>query len=287
MAIDCHHHIDEAQLPAGELLAGMDEAGIEKVALMANMCGTIHVSPGLERVGRFLFTHSAFQGMVRKIYNNFAPEGDFIIPGGSVKIYKDPDNRPVFDAVDKHPDRFMGWVFVNPRGDDQLQEFERWIRHPGAVGVKAHPFWHQFAPVDLLPVAEKLAAMGKPMLLHLGFGTHGDYRALLDAVPGLKLVLAHAAFPRYSKAWKEMAALPNVYVDLSSTAYVDEGTMRGVVGALGADRCLFGTDGPFGSRGPGGGFDMGMIKRGISKVFPDEEVQAKILGGNFLRLVGA
>jgi len=201
MVIDCHYHINEAVLPTGELLSRMDKAGVDKVALMASMCGTIRVSPGTEMVGRFLLTHAAFQGVARKLYNKFTPEGNFIVPGGEVEIYKDPDNRTVFDAVEKYPDKFLGWIFVNPKGkNDQVQEFDKWIRHAGAIGVKAHPFWHHFAPIDLLPVAEKVAALGKPMLLHLGYNEHNDYRALLDAVPKLKLVLAHAAFPRYSAA---------------------------------------------------------------------------------------
>ncbi len=288
MAIDCHYHIDETMLPTGELLARLDKAGVEKVALMASMCGPAAVSPRLENFGRFLFTHAAFRGIVRKIYNKFTPGGDFIVPGGEVKVYKDPDNRPVFDAVDKYPDKFLGWIFVNPKGNNNLvQEFDKWIKHPGAVGVKAHPFWHQFAPIDLLPVAEKLAALGKPMLLHLGFGGYGDFRPLIDAVPALKLVLAHAAFPLYSTTWKAIKGMPNVYVDLSSTIYVDGSTLRRAVRTLGANRCLFGTDGPFGSYGPDGQFDPGAIKRGISKAFPDEKVQAMLLGGNFMRLIGA
>jgi predicted TIM-barrel fold metal-dependent hydrolase len=125
------------------------------------------------------------------------------------------------------------------------------------------------------------------MLLHLGFDGHNDYQALRKAVPGLKLVLAHAAFPYYSKTWKEINDLPNVYVDLSSSVYVDEAFTRQAVRALGADRCLFGTDGPYGSQAPSGGFDPGIIKRRIAKLFPDEQVQAKLLGGNFLKLVGS
>ncbi len=124
------------------------------------------------------------------------------------------------------------------------------------------------------------------MLLHLGFDEHGDYRALLEAVPGLKLILAHAAFPCYSKTWAEIKDLPNVFVDISSTTYVDAGIMRKVVGNIGVDKCLFGTDGPFGSRGVGGEFDAGFIKERIEKIFPEAHVREKLLGENFRRLIG-
>jgi hypothetical protein len=39
--------------------------------------------------------------------------------------------------------------------------------------------------------------MGKPLLIHAGFDAHGDYDALLQKAPDLKLILAHAGFPLY------------------------------------------------------------------------------------------
>jgi predicted TIM-barrel fold metal-dependent hydrolase len=287
MIVDCHYHLVESLLPTDNLLVKMGEAGVDKIALMASMCGPIPpLSEGTEKTLRFFLTHAPFRGLVKKLMNKFTPEGDVIIPGGTIKIFPDPDNRPVFDAVERHPDKFLGWIFVNPRGsNDQIKELDKWIKLAGVVGVKAHPFWHRFAPGDLRPVAECLVPLRKPMLLHLGFDAHNDYQALLKAVPGLKLVLAHAAFPYYAKTWKEIKDMPNVYVDLCSTIYVDEAITRQAVRALGADRCLFGTDGPFGSHAPSGGFDEGVIKQRIVKLFPDEHIQAKLLGGNFAQLI--
>ena len=287
MVIDCHYHLNEAMLPTGDLLSKMDETGIEKIALMANMCGPLpHISPGLEKIGRFLLTHASLRGSGQNVFDRFTAEGDIILPGGVVTIIKDPDNQAVFDAIERHPGKFLGWIFVNPKGmNDQLQEFNKWVNSSGVIGVKAHPFWHRFAPIELRPVAEEVATLGKPMLLHLGFNEHGDYRALLKAVPELKLVLAHAAFPYYSTIWKQIKDLQNVFVDLSATSYVDATITRQAVRFLGVDKCFFGTDGPFGSPAPGGGFDLGMIKRRIVNLFPDKNVQDKLLGDNFLKLV--
>ena len=51
-----------------------------------------------------------------------------------------------------HPDRFWGWVFVNPRAADPQAELERWAGEPGWIGVKAHPFWHRW-PCFVLAVS--------------------------------------------------------------------------------------------------------------------------------------
>lgn len=287
MIIDCHYHLNESMLSIEDLLKQMDEAGVDKIALMASMCGPLpHVKETLLKFNRFLLTHSSVRWLGRKVTEHFTPEGDFSILGSIVKIEQDPDNQPVFDAIESYPDKFLGWIFVNPRGKkDQMQEFNKWKDHPNAIGVKAHPFWHRFAPIELLPVAEQVASMGKPMLLHLGFKDHGDFNALLKAVPDLKLIFAHAAFPYYSKTWKAIKENPNVFVDLSQTLYVDEKITQKVVKFLGADRCLFGTDGPYGSPGSQGEFDLGLIKRRIERLFPDEKVQTKLLGENFQNLI--
>ena len=58
---------------------------------------------------------------------------------------------------------------MNPRGKkDQVAEFEKYKDMDGFIGVKAHPFWHHFKPVELAPVAERLAKTGKPYSFMLG-----------------------------------------------------------------------------------------------------------------------
>jgi predicted TIM-barrel fold metal-dependent hydrolase len=54
---------------------------------------------------------------------------------------------------------------------------------------------------------------------------------------------------------------------------------------LSAEKCLFGTDGPYGVHGDDGLFDHGFIKRRIERLFPDKEIQKKLLGENFLELI--
>ena len=75
-------------------------------------------------------------------------------------------------------------------------------------------------------------------------------------------------------------------MDLSQTSYVGAKTTREVVAFLGVKRCLYGTDGPFGFKGPDGLIDYGFIKNRIENLFQDKGVQALLLGQNFAQLVG-
>ena len=55
-------------------------------------------------------------------------------------------------------------------------------------------------------------------------------------------------------------------------------------GYLGADRCLFGTDGPYGPHAADGKYDYGFIKRRIEKLFPDEKISKRFLEDNFAKI---
>lgn len=287
MIIDCHYHLERKLLTDDELLKKMDECEVGKVALMGVINEPIPKPPEfLLKILRFTLTHSSFRFLAKVLAANFTSEGDIKLPTGIFHLYPNPKNEPIFQAVADNPDRFLGWVFVNPQGGtDQIQELNKWKDKPGFIGVKAHPFWHRYQPVELLPVAVQLAKMEKPLLIHAGFDTHGDYDVLLQKVPDLKLILAHAGFPLYSDTWNKIKNNKNVYVDLSQTSYLNDRTTWQAIEYLGVERCLFGTDGPYGVHGDDDLFDYSFIKRRIERLFPDKEIQKKLLGENFLELI--
>lgn len=287
MIIDCHYHLDPGVQSIDELLKKMDSSGIDKVALMPAMNDRIpEVGASMIALLRFALVHKPLRWVARALSDNFTPEGHLKLPKGVVRIYPDPDNAAVNKAIEDYPDRFLGWIFVNPKGNnDPVAEFERWKDRPGYIGVKAHPFWHRYDPVELVPVAQKAAEAGMPLLIHVGFGSHGDYGALVHRVPTVKLILAHTGFPGYADTWKDIRDRANLFVDLSQVAYVDESTTRRAIACLGADRCLFGTDGPYGHHGEDGGFDNGYIKRRIEELVPEAAAREKIFERNFTQLI--
>lgn len=287
MIIDSHFHLEPDLMSIEEMMSAMDSHGITKTALIAGMChGLSEPGESMLRLMRMMLGNSWTRKLVCPLLTRFTLDGDIKLPKGLVAIESDPDNAKVFSVVDSYPEKFMAWVFVNPKGKkDPVAEFEKWMNHSGCIGVKVHPFWHQYRPIDLLPVAQKTAAMGKPMLMHTGFDEHGDVLALIRKVPNLKLILAHAGFPAYRDMWQQIKPYPTISVDLSATAYVDEKIIRQVVEFLGADRCIFGTDGPFGSSGKNGMFDYGVIKKRIILLFKDEAIQRKLFHENFQKMI--
>jgi predicted TIM-barrel fold metal-dependent hydrolase len=288
MVIDCHYHLEERALSADALIREMDRCGVAKNALMGSMVAPFHEPPKfMISLLQALIEKAFTRGLARALVSNFTDRGEVKILGRPYAIETDPDNQKVFDAVKKYPGRFFGWAFVNPRGKkDMVSEFEKYKDSPGFIGVKAHPFWHHFRPVELAPVAQRLAGIGKPLLIHAGFGEEGDFEALLGRVPDLKLILAHAGFPEYGDTWARIKGRRNVYLDLSQTSYTSERATRESVDYLGPDRLFFGTDGPYGFHGPDGRYDYGFIKRRIERMFTDRGVQARLLGENFAEVAG-
>jgi len=287
MIIDCHYHLEQRLLADDELLRKMDESEVDKVALMGVINEPIPKPPEfLLNIFRFSWSHIPFRFIAKLLSNNFTSKGDIKLPTGVFHIHPSPNNEPIFQAVSKNPERFLGWVFVNPRGEkDPVQEFNKWKSNHGFIGVKAHPFWHRYHPIELLPVAEQLFQIGKPLLIHAGWDSHGDYDVLLQKVPDLKLLLAHAGFPLYSETWNKIRSYKNVSIDLSQTSYLNDRMTKEAVNYLGVEKCIFGTDGPYGVHGDDGLFNYSFIKRRIEKLFPDLEIQKKLLGENFLELI--
>lgn len=281
--IDCHYHLEERAFPVDRLIGEMKKCGIDKIALMGSLIEPFREpSRFLIRILQVLLENRSLRGLGKIFISNFTGKGEIKILGTPYPIATDPDNQKVFDTVARYPDKFLGWVFVNPRGKkNQVAEFEKYKNQKGFVGVKAHPFWHHYPPVELAPVAERLAQIGKPLLIHAGFAQEGNFEALLKKVPDLKLILAHAGFPGYADTWKKIKPLKNVYLDLSQTTYTSEKATRSVVDIIGPARLFFGTDGPYGFHGSDHHYDYGFIKRRIERLFSDTRIREQLLGESF------
>lgn len=286
--VDAHYHLDPRLEPVNRLLAQMREHCIDRVALIAPLCDPIRLgrlgqtfgsamrralAGGAPRIGRLLYRSTTWRS------------GRVSFLGNGAAIYPRPDNDAVERVMSEHPNQFVGWLFVNPRAASPVEEIERRFRHPGWIGVKAHPFWHRYAVSELDDAASFCQDRGKPMLVHLGAGAgRGDFRRLPQRFPRLKLVYAHAGIPYYRTLWEDMRQRENVFVDLSSP-YLDRRLRYEALRALGASRCLYGTDGPYGYLGSDGGYDHGAILRQIERSGLSALDLDRVLGGNFRDLI--
>jgi predicted TIM-barrel fold metal-dependent hydrolase len=230
MIIDFHNHLSPPGSPyrmdADVYLEAMDEAGVDKLIVLGKDYG--------------------FSGDRRN--DNLSDE-----------------DTAAF--VKAHPNRFIGFTAVHPDRDPacNIARIERAVRELGLRGVKLNPA-SGFYPNDrrLYPVYEKISELGIPVVIHMGIKPPSEESRLkychpiyIDDIavdfPGLRIVIAHAAYP-----WVEdlvMAALyaPNVSVDISTLNQIEDAlgypvvlpALKTLARALGPGRILFGSDGIF------------------------------------------
>lgn len=270
------------------LFRKMDERGVSKVVLIPAMNEPLGEPPRtLLSVARALCRRTVTRPLVEAIHRStLTREGNVMISGKEVLIDARPDNAGVAALCRARPDRVRGWIFLNPRGNPRvLDELEEWREVPGMIGVKLHPHWHDYRTEILGPVLARAEELGMPVLIHLGFGARGDYRAICERFPKLRLLSAHAGFPFFDDLWRAGKDLPNLLVDLSSP-YIDEALARDVVRTLGPDRCLFGTDAPYGFHEPDGSYDYGEILGWVERMKITSRERDRVLFGNAEALLG-
>jgi predicted TIM-barrel fold metal-dependent hydrolase len=283
MIIDAHYHLEEQMESVAALLEQMQLNNVNRVALIPKMQEPVHLKGFIKKAGdllpRLLMSRLRFLGLM--LYNStVTADGRISTLGKKYLLYHKPDNDYIDNVIQTYPDEFYGWIFVNPKVSDPLAEVEQWYGRQGWIGVKTHPFWHNY-PVSMLDdVAAFCAEKNMPLLMHLGSDQeNGDYRYLPERHPGLKIIYAHAAVPRFREVWKYAKNKENVFVDLSSSVYMYEKILTGVIEMLGAEKCLYGTDGPYGNA-----TQSLMLARILRLPLSDHE-REKILGRNFLEMI--
>jgi predicted TIM-barrel fold metal-dependent hydrolase len=210
MIVDCHYHLEEQLETVEELLKQMALHKVQRVALISKMNEPFHLKPipkkASELLPPLLLGNMRFLGLI--LYNStVTSDGQLSTLGTKYALYHKPDNTYIHQIIQEYPDKFYGWIFINPKTMDPMTEVERWAGKQGWVGVKTHPFWHGY-PVSML---DDVAAYCQEMNL-----------PLLNA--------------------KEKE---NVYVDLSSLVYTNQRVLSSVIETLGVEKCLYGTDGPY------------------------------------------
>lgn len=285
MIVDCHFHVDETMLTLEKMIEGMDKNGISKTALIPPMNETMFevqstFQYNLQRLFRFLILN--VPGIGLEIYDGLVKDGFLKLYGDRYRIFDSPKNELVAAAIDKYPDRFLGWAAVNPTIPESVKEVESFLNKPGFIGVKAHPFMHQYSIKTLDSIAALCQSKNIPILIHLSSETD-SYKYLPQQYPDLKIIYAHAGLPFWKKLWIYLKDQPNVYVDTSSD-YLTPKIVKMAVESLGYRKVLYGCDGPYGME-KYNEYDYSAKKRWIDLLPISDREKECIFGGNFLKLI--
>jgi predicted TIM-barrel fold metal-dependent hydrolase len=267
----------------------MTAAGVDRIVMIPTMNDPLPQTPArLLAAMRFAMQSKIGRALAERVHRTtINREGNLKLSGKVYSIYPRPDNESVAKLVAAHPNRFLGWIFLNPRNNPGVvDELERWRHVPGMIGIKLHPHWHDYRTEILRPLLKRAEELKLPVLIHFGFGQRGDFRAMCSEFPRLLVISAHAGFPFYQDLWVFHRDCPNLYVDLSSP-YIDEKLARAAVAAMGPERCLFGTDAPYGFHESDGSYDYGEIRGWVERLPVTAAQRDGILGGTFQALMAS
>jgi hypothetical protein len=124
--------------------------------------------------------------------------------------------------------RLIGFASVDPHQQDAAAKLETAVRGLGLRGLKLAPGMQQFFADDRMayPIYEKAQELGIPILFHAGmswepgsrlqFGHPMRFENVAADFPGLKIVLAHLAWPWVVDAVALALKYPNLYLDTSA-----------------------------------------------------------------------
>jgi len=289
MIIDSHCHLDPVENPPETMIQVMDAGGVDKTVVFAPACANLPSVPErLLWLGRTLL-QTPLASVARGLYEDATKSqpGKIKTSGQFYAIHAYPDNAPVAAAVQKYPQRFIGFVFLNPKDNPQVMaQMEQGLQEYGLRGVKVHSWFHDYDPSKLLlDVARRCEQLGLPMLIHLGSRPEtGNVQGLLDACPRLKLILAHLGIPWFQRSWAQARRYPHVYLDISGP-YLAAGLVAKAVQAVGPDKLIYGTDAPYGLRRPEGGLSYAPSRAWVERLPLSPQDKEKIFSGNLLRLL--
>ena len=283
MIIDFHTHVEykaggQKYSPA-EFVRAMDQGGIDKSIVLGGDQADAGTKP---------------------------PWADPAVMGAATNF----DDEEVARFCAEYPDRLIPFGSIHPDRYRPDRKVHRAVKELGVKGIKLYPH-SGFYPNDLrlTPVYEKCVELGVPVVIHTGIKAvcwqwmKYNRPIYVDDVatnfPELKVVMCHGGFPWVEEFLCVAYSNPNVYVDISFLDYIErtfkkdglaEDTMRRLVGLVGAERLLWGTEGPymdlplFGSHGPEYyARSQEFLVRRFD--FLSDNEKAAILGGNAAKLL--
>ena len=146
--------------------------------------------------------------------------------------------------LSKTTDCLYQWVVIDPRNENTFLQAEKMLESPKCVGIKLHPPMHGYS---LREYGDKIFSFAQrhKAIVQIHPEESPDYiLPFADKYPDVTFIMAHmGAFREDSYANAiEFAKNRNVYADTSGSASTKNKVVEYVVGRVGSERILFGTD---------------------------------------------
>jgi uncharacterized protein len=185
-------------------------------------------------------------------------------------------NEQVADIVNRYPDLFFGYAFVNADRDKGkiFRMIETGVNDYGFIGIKVHRY-------DAT-ISREICEVARHFSLPVLYDVRGEVASVelfAREYPTVNFIVPHLG--SYADDWKAQLAFidhlvrhPNVYTDSSCVKRFD--MLEMAYKRAGAQKILFGSDGPW--------HHPGIELMRIKALQPPEKDAALMLSGNFLKL---
>ncbi len=224
------------------------------------------------------------------------------------------DGESVIAAVGRHPERFYGYMMVNPTAPAAVAQVEAALASGHVQALCFFPAMHRYSIQDdrVAALLELLAArphsvafvhcgvlsvgvrkaLGLPSLFDMKFSNPIDLHAVALRFSQLRFVVPHFGAGYLREALMLCDLCPNVYLDTSSSnswmryeeAHLDlRNVFRRALDVVGPQRLLFGTDSSFFPRGWNSAIFETQSKA-LYEIGVNEEAARQILHDNLVRL---
>ncbi len=179
--------------------------------------------------------------------------------------YEVLSNNDISEAIQEHPDRFIGFASVDPRkGERAVQELAFAIQSMGLHGLKLNPNdYGGFLLNDrnlLYPLYEKACELKIPVSVHTGitpgtiFRMKHNYPILLDDVavdfPELTIIVEHMGYPWSDLSYYMVERHPNMFITITAVAnilihsksHIFKAELAKMISQIGSEKILWGSD---------------------------------------------
>ena len=169
-------------------------------------------------------------------------------------------NRWIHDTAARFPDGIpLGTVHAGD--EDPAAVVDEACGTWGLAGLKLHVQVQRFYPDDprMLPVYERLVALDRVLVIHVGTGPHTNeytglarFASVLERFPGLRASICHMGAFETRRAFQLLDRFPDLHLDttmaMSQASFpytgIDPAVVRDEDLVRYADRILFGSDFP-------------------------------------------